>query len=109
MTHEKLKALLDNHVSLPFPSHPDNDELSNWIIDLAELDGFYIGIALSALNAKKIKCVDLSDIEKVKNNLQNIFVTTENDKKIAQACKVYVASIEKIIHEINKICGSENA
>jgi len=34
---------------MSFPKHPESDELSDWILELAELDGYIAGITSNAV------------------------------------------------------------
>jgi len=97
MKYERLRKLTDHHMQLPFPEHPDSEELAEWILDLAELDGQYLGIATSFLNQRKLYPLDFSDYNKKKNKLCSISVFSENDKIIFDFCVCYIDSIYSLL------------
>ena len=39
-----LKALIEKHKSLDFPEFPEDDDFAEWVSELSEADGYYIGI-----------------------------------------------------------------
>jgi hypothetical protein len=102
MKYEKLHQLVDYHTQLPFPEHPDNDKLAEWILELSEFDGHYLGIANSFLNNKKSEKIDFSDFEKMNNRLTTIVSESDNDRIILDSCYKYMISIKNIIEEINE-------
>lgn len=99
---EQLNKLIQFHLSLPFPAHSANGELENWIFELTEFDGHYIGIAMSIVNSQKAMRIDMSDLKKMKQQLNKIQIKSDQDKIIYESCKSYLHSIEKIILEINQ-------
>ncbi len=99
---KKLSHLIDVHLSTPFPSHSNNEKLEEWIFELTELDGHYMGIATSVLNSKKAIHIDLEDLKKMREKLNSISTDINQDKEAYEACQNYINSIEKIILEINQ-------
>ena len=101
MKYKKLRQLIDHHMQLSFPEHPDSDELSEWILDLSEFDAHYLGIANSFLNHKKLELIDFSDFNKMNDRLRSVIVNSDSDKLIFDSCLKYIYSINDIVEEIN--------
>jgi len=38
----RLKFLIEQHTALKFPDFPVDDDFSEWVADLAEVDGYYM-------------------------------------------------------------------
>ena len=103
MKLNKLKQLVDEHNQLPFPEHPSNDELSEWILELCELDAYFLGIANSILNSEKFVSYNLDDFYRMETELKNIFVDLDDDRIVLDACFLYMRSLRNIIFELNKV------
>ena len=43
-----VEQLIKKHTALKFPSFPVNDEFADWMSDLAEYDGYIIGLVSSS-------------------------------------------------------------
>ena len=56
-----LAEALDELTELPFPGHPDDPDLAEWVLELAELDGHLAGLATTALSAARMRPLDSSD------------------------------------------------
>jgi hypothetical protein len=48
-----LSDALEALKELPFPGHPDDPDLAEWVLELTELDGHVVGLATSALSSAR--------------------------------------------------------
>ena len=88
-----MNELLEKHKNMKFPEFPDCDELAEWIENLAEIEGHYVGIVQSG----KVTSADLSEFLKFKNQLVAISVTTAEDKACLEYCLSYAQVLEELI------------
>ena len=75
---------------------PKNDEIADWIADLAEIDGYYAGLASSALDgARASSGVDLSHLEKLEAELRLLSLKNENQSLVIE-CRNYLESLRSL-------------
>ena len=65
----KLLTLIHAHQELKFPEFPEGDDFADWGADLAELDGYYVGLAVSASGGGRFAPVEDSDLDALSNRL----------------------------------------
>ncbi len=94
-----LKALIEKHKSLDFPEFPEDDDFAEWVSELSEADGYYIGIAVSALNKETKLSLNRSHIEELENGLKS-FSSLRNDVEIYQKCSSYLSSLKLIVSSL---------
>lgn len=96
MDRERLQAAWDHFRSLPFPDHPDDPDFDDWLLDFAETDGYYAGLATTALGGGRVD-VDRSHLRSAKDDLSHIRVITEEDEEILAATRRYVDALEAVV------------
>lgn len=86
--YEALKAV-------PFPPSPDSGELAEWRADLAEMDGYYAGIASTVLNHGSV-AHDLVDLDTLVATLRSIQPRTKTDERSYEACRDYLGRLQEV-------------
>ena len=79
---EAVKQAYEKLAELPFPKAVKNDDFMEWISDLAELDGYYAGMAISLLEGKSINRKRLPSLM-IKNRCNSL----REQKQIKNECK----------------------
>jgi hypothetical protein len=96
MDRERLQAEWERFRALPFPDHPDDPDFDDWLLDFAETDAYYAGLAATALGGGKVD-VDKSHIRAAKDGLSHIRVITDEDEEILGAARKYVEALEAVV------------
>lgn len=97
MNTARLKALLERHESSPFPTmDSDNEAYGDWLDRLAEIDPYYVGLAISLLNGEKSLKINFSYIEDLKNQLHN-FSSFENSSGDIKIGREYLNTLNDIV------------
>lgn len=93
-----LKKAFEEHKKLAYPKNPKNPALSEWIVDVAEIDGFYAGLATSLLKGKKISQPNLKEAHQLLKRLQ----LEGKEKGVGKEWETYLTSLEHLAHAIDK-------
>ncbi len=102
---KELKDLYENLESINFIKLSTNEELNNWIDDVALLDSYYAGFARSAAAGGDVYKKDLYDIEELENDLNSIVIKDQKEKADLENCLVYIRKlrqIDNILREVSK-------
>ena len=94
-----MKKLLENFnelKELPFPGSCESDALADWITNLAEIDGYYVGKVISSLNGGKREFINCEYLELLRKQLEDITELPEEDEEIFQACENYLEALASI-------------
>lgn len=86
--------ILEKHKQLKLPAFPNDDDFSNWVEELIELDAYYYGLITSGL-----KTFDINLLDDLKRRLFR-FEVLEDDKSIYRECEAYIVSLESIVQII---------
>jgi len=93
-----LKDILEKMRRHPFPEFADNDELGEWMEELAEFDGHIAGLASSQLGGE---VVDTSGLSEQMNDLflqfEDIRGLSEKDSAIYNECSTYLKIIQGLV------------
>jgi len=104
----KIKKILETHTKLKFPHPWGNEELANWLTDLSELDGYYVGIAQSIAAGKPIpEQIEYEFLRTMKLDLQILEETGDIDKETFNTCEKYLKSLEDLAAEVKKMTGQK--
>ncbi len=97
---KKLRQLFEDLKALHFPKFSSNDEISNWIEELIEIDAYYAGLALSVAEGEKVVKYDLYDLVKMRKELELIQLKNKvnggENLKIILECYKYLDKIQEI-------------
>ena len=83
-----------------FPEFPDDDMFSDWVAELAEMDGHIVGLTLQAESGLQI---DKRQLQKQFGELRNSFEMlhisklSDNDRSSYQACREYLTLLEALV------------
>ncbi len=100
---DRLSHKLKLHAKLEFPDFPKNDDFADWVAELAETDGYYVGLAQSELaNCKGIN-IEFSHMTNLKHTLCQ-FSSIEEDKEIYFQCQTYLRSMEEFVEQMRLSC-----
>ena len=87
--YEKLRAFKP-------PEFSDNEQLSNWIEAILEIDPYYAGLALTACEGGKISRQNLYNTKQLKKQLSLIPINNKEEERILDKCKEYISIIDEI-------------
>lgn len=103
----KIKHSFDELKHLPFPEATKNAAISEWISDLAEMDGFYAGLAVSLIKGRKIKTRKFPNFDSLFQDLHEL----ENNSKMSQVrlkeYKQYLEILEKLAIDIEEFTNKK--
>jgi hypothetical protein len=92
---DTLKRLLAYHRKIKFPEFPSNDEFSEWVEELIETDGYYMGLLLSLSEGAKVRLNNIA-LNQLKSKLES-FESLSQDHEIFLECKAYIDSLDRVI------------
>ena len=100
----KLQSLVEFHERRSFPRHPSDDELDDLILELAEFDSWAIGVAKTIMCGGNVKVQKehFAALVKLREKLDGLPVTGEEDISIKNDAIMYCESVGEIIKEAIK-------
>lgn len=99
-----LEESLNQLKQCAFPSFPEDDALSNWVEELAEFDGYVVGIAASATAGGQL---NIARLNKQSAQFRLAFTSLSRtypepkDNHIYQACGRYLELVEGVVRALN--------
>jgi hypothetical protein len=96
-----LKELLQKHTNMPFPAFPQNEEFEEWVEDLIEADGYYVGLVSSIANGAK-QNINEEELIRLNSRLKK-FDFNEIDKNLFSQYQVYIKSLNDLIDATKKL------
>ena len=93
---QDLSAAFDRLKSLPFPEGGNGDDLDDWISDLAEVDGYVAGLAVSVLGGDTTQERPKKVLKSMRWRLEALEGVTEEDRTLKQTCSVYLSALEAV-------------
>ena len=96
-----IKGALDAHKQLAFPKHADADDLEEILMELLELDGHIVGVAVSLLNSAKLESKVLPELTPLFHRLDRC-VATGSDISVKQAACEYLESLGLIVELLRR-------
>ena len=105
MTTEDLKTAFEDLWNLKFPDPVETDDLADWIMELAEFDGYVAGIASTILKHGSTD-TDTTNVgskfEEFGERLSKIRITADGDRSTYEECKNYLEVLRAVVNEIGK-------
>lgn len=102
--HE-IDAQLAEHRQRPFPVQSEDEELSEWICELSQVDAYYVGLISQERDRETNRNVlSVSELEALQARFSSIHVTATNQDSYAQ-CKSYLESLSNLV----RACGQKNS
>ncbi len=96
MTVNQLKGTIDSLKTVAFPDHPESDALDEWILELAEADGYIAGIAISVASGSDPTTFSVSGLDSLSNSLRDISVSNNTDDVTYSQCIRYLESLKVV-------------
>lgn len=81
---------------LPFPTSPVDPDLGDWIMDLLEADGYYAGLAQSALAGAPFNRPSEDGLAELAEWLEELRVPTPGDEAILESCRAYFTALSNL-------------
>lgn len=92
-----LSEALEQLKQRPFPDHPDDPDLAEWVLELAELDGHIVGLATTALaSARMGPTVSVAAVQH--KALLSEMGAVGDDEAIYNDCCSYIRTLVVIEH-----------
>ena len=92
----KLKKILDKHSQMRFPHSKDHEKLADWLSQLAEVDGYYVGCAQSIIKEKPCVAVEHDPLQTLCLDLQILYESGDIDPETYSECDEYLKSLENL-------------
>src|SRR5437868_2853582 len=99
MTKTKLKQSYEEFLSLPFPKG-NQEAVANWIAELAEVDGYYAGLAESLIQNQPLKVYNLPSLDPLFHGLKKLHHHPGISENQYREYKHYLLTLEKLAKEI---------
>jgi hypothetical protein len=103
MDKSKLKQLYSKFLLLPFPLSEGHKKAADWIAKLAEVDGFYAGLAESLIMDKPVEVKELPSLKSLASSLRKLQHEPGLNEDHYREYKLYLSSLEKLAKEIEKV------
>lgn len=103
MEHSTLQKSFDAFVCLPFPKGSEDEALTDWIAELAELDGFYAGIATSLLQGRKVKIKEFPKLDGLFKELEKLHQHSRINAHQYHAFHLYLTALENLAANIRQL------
>jgi hypothetical protein len=86
--------------STAFPRHPADMDLADWILELAEIDGHYAGMATTVLATGRADPIRSEELEALQIWLDQLRVADEEDTEILKDCHTYLARLFRVANAL---------
>jgi hypothetical protein len=98
-----IRAKLDHLKSLSFPAWAEDDALSDWQTELAEVDGYIAGLAAKALGGENPDAIMVAQhVHQLRTGLEAIDALPAEDHAIRRECEAYLSAIEDLAQSLRK-------
>ncbi|MBX3435033.1 MAG: hypothetical protein KF847_17080 [Pirellulales bacterium] len=96
-----IKAQLDRLKSLPFPAWAEDDTLSDWQTELAEVDGYLAGLASQAIGGENPDTNMVAQhVRQLRAGLEAIHGLPAEDRAIRTECEAYLVALENLAQSL---------
>lgn len=96
---ERLLKLANTHKKLSFPEFPEDDDFADWVSELVEIDGYYMGHAMSLMAGGKAGAINDKGLQELTDRFDQ-FAKIEGDEPIYIDCKQYLSSLGALVDEM---------
>lgn len=103
MNKSKLKQTYSKFLLLPFPLSEGHKKAAEWIAELAEVDGYYAGLAESLIMDKPVEVKEFPSLTSLSNGLEKLQHEPGISEDHYQEYKLYLSSLKKLTKEIEKV------
>ncbi len=84
-------------MKLGFPDFPEDDDFADWMGELAELDGYYVGLATSNMGSSRPSEISKDQLSEHANRLAQFSSLEGDDRDVFHAAEVYIQSLSKMV------------
>ena len=91
-----------------FPDHPNSDDLSNWLLELSEVDSYIAGLATRVIAGENPRSISVASINSLEKALQVITVSEPSDLKILDDSREYFKKVRAVHEALIKVECREN-
>ncbi|MFV0317737.1 MAG: hypothetical protein ACK5O2_12350 [Microthrixaceae bacterium] len=102
----ELAAAFDDLKRRRFPEHPDDPDLSDWVLELAQLDGHIAGLAVTALGPSSRSRSPESKAAAAHGRRLRAIRVVGDDELIYDECLAYVHALERVEAALSGRLGS---
>ena len=95
INRDALASMFEDLKGCPFPGHPDDPDLAEWVLELSELDGHIAGLAVTALGSSNPEAAHVHDVAHHAQRLREIGVVGA-DELIYQECVDYIQALLRV-------------
>jgi hypothetical protein len=92
-----LADTLADHLRVKFPERPISDNLADWMLDLAETDAYYVGLAKTVLRGVEVEA-NIRPWTDLKKGLERVLAdgTAVDDAVIVVQADGYLDSLDRL-------------
>lgn len=87
---------------LPFPKAVDTPDFTDWISELAELDAFYAGLAVSKLEGEEEKNPLLPPLGKLSEDLKKLHEQKGISEHLYEECERYLSALKNLADSLKE-------
>lgn len=97
MDQSMLKQLYEQFLLLSFP-HADNQEevLTDWVGELAEIDGYYAGLAETLIRNKPVQIKNPPSLDSLFKRLNTLRDQSKISEGQYRECEQYLLALDKL-------------
>lgn len=91
----ELSRAVEELKAMPFPGHPDDPDLAEWVLELTELDGHLVGLATTTLASSRAEPVHSTGAAQHEARLRQLGAVGD-DEPVYDACRDYIDKLVEI-------------
>ncbi len=96
---KRLSDLASTHKKLSFPEFPEDDDFADWVSELVEIDGYYIGHAVSLIAGGRLRAISDKELQELTDRFEQFAEIEGEDEPIYLDCKQYLSSLRVLVDE----------
>lgn len=100
MDKSVLKHLYEEFLQLPFPQGSNHKDLTDWVSELAEMDGFYAGLAVTLIMDKSIKIKEFPSLDSLFARLKKLKQCSTISENHYQEYEHYLWALERLANGV---------
>ncbi len=97
---ERLSELANIHKKLSFPEFPEDDDFADWVSDLVEVDGYYVGLSMSLISGETSHIISDEELQELTARFEKFAEIEGEDTSIYLDCNKYLLSLRVLVDEI---------
>lgn len=97
---KKLSEFANAHEELRFPEFPEDDDFADWVSELVEVDGYYMGHAITLIAGGTVRDVSDKALRELTDKIRTFDVIKGEDRSIFLDCQKYLLSLKALVDEM---------